>query len=359
MSPWNYPLFLTVSPLTSVLAAGNRAMIKMATQLADTSAACSPRSSRAQFSGGHRSRSCPACRAQDFSTLPFDHIIFTGSADAGRTVMRVGGREPDAGHARAGRQVADDHLRRLRRRRRPPSQHPLRQVHQRRPDLPGARLPLRPRGQARAVRRRRQAHRGAALSRHQRPQLHLDHRREVLPPPARHARRRRSARARSVVPLVPGATFNDLLRKIPPHLVLDPTDDMTIMQEEIFGPLFPVKTYRDLDEVIAYVNANGPPARLLLLHQRQGDASRSCCTARSPAASPSTTACCTSPSTTCRSAASAPAAWASTTATRASSSSASCGRCSPTRASRCCTGSIRRTPARHARLFDLLLKFKR
>src|SRR5262245_11128709 len=31
VSPWNYPLFLTASPLTSVLAAGNRAMVKMAT----------------------------------------------------------------------------------------------------------------------------------------------------------------------------------------------------------------------------------------------------------------------------------------------------------------------------------------
>src|SRR4029434_8247759 len=30
----------------------------------------------------------PGVRAQDFSTLPYDHIIFTGSADAGRTVMR-------------------------------------------------------------------------------------------------------------------------------------------------------------------------------------------------------------------------------------------------------------------------------
>src|SRR5690606_18175786 len=30
----------------------------------------------------------PGVRAQDFSTLPFDHLIFTGSADAGRTVMR-------------------------------------------------------------------------------------------------------------------------------------------------------------------------------------------------------------------------------------------------------------------------------
>jgi coniferyl-aldehyde dehydrogenase len=62
-----------------------------------------------------------------------------------------------------------------------------------------------------------------------------------------------------IVPLVPGMTFNDQLRKIPPHLVLDVTDDMVIMQEEIFGPLLPVKTYRTLDEVIAYVNAKDRP----------------------------------------------------------------------------------------------------
>jgi coniferyl-aldehyde dehydrogenase len=62
-----------------------------------------------------------------------------------------------------------------------------------------------------------------------------------------------------VVPLVPGMTFNDQLRKIPPHVVLDVTDDMVIMQEEIFGPLLPVKTYRSLDEVIAYVNAKDRP----------------------------------------------------------------------------------------------------
>src|SRR5262245_20706371 len=62
-----------------------------------------------------------------------------------------------------------------------------------------------------------------------------------------------------VVPLVPSASFNDELRKIPPHMVLNVTDDMTIMQDEIFGPLLPVKTYRSLDEVIAYVNRRDRP----------------------------------------------------------------------------------------------------
>src|SRR5437667_9707528 len=86
VSPWNYPLFLTVSPLTSILAAGNRAMIKMASNsqhlcrlLAERFQAEFPEDTVAVL---------PGVPAQDFSTLPFDHLIFTGSADAGRTVMR-------------------------------------------------------------------------------------------------------------------------------------------------------------------------------------------------------------------------------------------------------------------------------
>jgi coniferyl-aldehyde dehydrogenase len=63
----------------------------------------------------------------------------------------------------------------------------------------------------------------------------------------------------TIIPLVPDAPFNDALRKFPPHLVLGVTDDMVVMQEEIFGPLLPVKTYRTLDEVIAYVNAKDRP----------------------------------------------------------------------------------------------------
>ena len=67
------------------------------------------------------------------------------------------------------------------------------------------------------------------------------------------------AKGAKLVPLVPGATFNDVLRKIPPHLVLDVTDDMMIMQEEIFGPLFPVMTYQDLDEPIEYITKRDRP----------------------------------------------------------------------------------------------------
>jgi coniferyl-aldehyde dehydrogenase len=47
-----------------------------------------------------------------------------------------------------------------------------------------------------------------------------------------------------------------------PAVVLDATDDMAIMQEEIFGPVLPVVTYRSIDEAIAYVNAHPRPLAL-------------------------------------------------------------------------------------------------
>src|SRR6202000_1488080 len=51
-------------------------------------------------------------------------------------------------------------------------------------------------------------------------------------------------------------------RKIPPTLILNPTDEMKVMQEEIFGPVLPVMTYRSVDEAIAYVNAHDRPLGL-------------------------------------------------------------------------------------------------
>ena len=42
--------------------------------------------------------------------------------------------------------------------------------------------------------------------------------------------------------------------KIPPTLILNPTEDMDVMKEEIFGPLMPIKTYKNFDEVIRYIN---------------------------------------------------------------------------------------------------------
>jgi coniferyl-aldehyde dehydrogenase len=47
-----------------------------------------------------------------------------------------------------------------------------------------------------------------------------------------------------------------------PTLLWNVSDQMTVMQEEIFGPVLPVVTYRSLDEAIEYVNARPRPLAL-------------------------------------------------------------------------------------------------
>jgi len=47
--------------------------------------------------------------------------------------------------------------------------------------------------------------------------------------------------------------------KIPPTIVKNPTEQMRILDEEIFGPLLPIKTYKDFSETIAYVNSRPRP----------------------------------------------------------------------------------------------------
>jgi coniferyl-aldehyde dehydrogenase len=255
VSPWNYPLFLTISPLTSVLAAGNRAMIKMASNsqhlcrlLADKVRAVFPEDTVAVL---------PGVPAQEFSAQPYDHIIFTGSADAGRTVMRaaaehltpvtleLGGKSPTivcddfdvdeaasrilyAKFLNAGQTcLAPDYL-----------------------FIPEAK-----RDQFVAAAKRIVPLRYPDTNDGSYTSVIDDKSFRRLRATLEDARQKGA----EIVPLVPGATFNEELRKFPPHLVLGATDEMVIMQEEIFGPLLPVRTYRTLDDVIAYVNTKDRP----------------------------------------------------------------------------------------------------
>jgi coniferyl-aldehyde dehydrogenase len=51
-------------------------------------------------------------------------------------------------------------------------------------------------------------------------------------------------------------------RQLPISLVIDPPDDLGLMQEEIFGPILPIKAYDALDEAIDHVNAGERPLAL-------------------------------------------------------------------------------------------------
>ena len=51
-------------------------------------------------------------------------------------------------------------------------------------------------------------------------------------------------------------------RKMAPTIVLNTSEDMDVMKDEIFGPILPVKSYQSIDEAIAYVNKNDRPLGL-------------------------------------------------------------------------------------------------
>ncbi len=79
----------------------------------------------------------------------------------------------------------------------------------------------------------------------------------------------------------PGDAQSRLFR---PTLLLDVTDEMAVMQEEIFGPILPVVTYDGLDDAIAYVNATAAAARALLSSAPTRNRSGRCWSGRPPAA---------------------------------------------------------------------------
>lgn len=87
--PWNYPLYLALGPLVAALAAGNRAMLKMSEFTPDFNKVLKSALSE-EFDENHVAViEGEADVAAQFSTLPFDHLMFTGSTTVGKHVMRA------------------------------------------------------------------------------------------------------------------------------------------------------------------------------------------------------------------------------------------------------------------------------
>ena len=255
--PWNFPLNLSFAPLAAIFAAGNRAMVKMsensrhlAALLARLSPNYFPEDKLKFFEDG-------GGRGPAFSSLPFDHLLFTGSGATGRAVManaarnltpvtlELGGKSPAivgpdfpvktaaerimwVKMLNAGQICTNidyvflpegavpefvEHCKRL--------------VAERYPDLNGA-------DYTSIIDERAFA----------RLQATLDDAR---------------AKGATLVNLAEGQTPDASRRKFAPHLVLDPTEDMQLMQREIFGPILPVRTYRDRQQVADYINAHDRP----------------------------------------------------------------------------------------------------
>jgi coniferyl-aldehyde dehydrogenase len=259
VSPWNFPVSLALTPLATALAAGNRVMLKpsemtpattdlLASMLAETF----DEEQVAVVTGDAKVGSA-------FSSLPFDHIFFTGSIPVGRAIMRaasenlvpvtleLGGKSPiivDDGcslHTAARRIaygkcanggqicVSPDYL-------------------------------LLPKGETEdfiaAYRQEVDALYPNVADNPDYTSI-LNH---------RHLTRLsglvKDAKAKGARVIELGTKQSSDSRLFPPTLLLDVTDEMAVMQEEIFGPILPVVTYDGLDDAIAYVNARPRPLAL-------------------------------------------------------------------------------------------------
>ncbi|HCY87344.1 MAG TPA: coniferyl-aldehyde dehydrogenase [Desulfobacteraceae bacterium] len=260
VTPWNYPLFLSISPMTSAIAAGNRVMVKLASN--------SQRLCRLL----HRIFSkeiddaylcfLPGAAASEFAGLPFNHLVFTGSPEVGKTVMKtaaasltpvtleLGGKSPTV--------IAQDY----------PMEKAVARIMYAKlmnagqtciaPDylfVPGARLPEFIRVAKQIVTKRYPDIRSSDYT------SIIDSRAfDRLTETLEDA----SAKGAELVNLLDGPDSDPELRKISPTLLTGVSRDMRVMREEIFGPLFPVMPYSDPEEVIDYINAGERPLALYL-----------------------------------------------------------------------------------------------
>ncbi|WP_404939069.1 coniferyl aldehyde dehydrogenase [Pseudomonas atacamensis] len=255
--PWNYPLYLAVGPMVGALAAGNRVMLKLSESTRATGLLLKELLARIF----PEDLVCVVLGEADvgvaFSRLPFDHLLFTGSTSVGKHVMRaaaenltpvtleLGGKSP----AIVSRDV------------------PLKDAAERiafgktlnagqtcvAPDYV-----LVPEDRVGAfVEAYRQAVKG------------------FYPTLADNADYTAIINERQLARLngyVSDATSKGALliplfeqgqgRRMPHSVLLNVSDEMTVMQDEIFGPLLPIVPYRDLEQAFAYINQRPRPLAL-------------------------------------------------------------------------------------------------
>ena len=262
IAPWNYPLQLTLAPTVGALAAGNRVMIKPS-ELVPRFSALLKEVISARFDAGEMVvTGIESDIAQAFASLPFDHLIFTGSTRVGRLVaeaagrnltpitLELGGKSPaivdrSANLVEAAQRIAYGKLLNA-------GQTCIA------PDYA-----LVPEASVQDFADKLQASMRRMFG------TTADNKDYTSVISERHYARLESLLsdaaakgARIMQAARPDDPAWKSKRKFPPTIVLGATADMTIMQEEIFGPLLPVIGYKDAAEPIAYVNRHDRPLAL-------------------------------------------------------------------------------------------------
>ena len=268
LSPWNFPVNLSFGPLMQVFAAGNRAMIKPSEFTEKTSLLTKELVEEyftpdecAVFTGGPEV-------AHAFSQLPFDHLVFTGSTATGRKVMEaasknlvpvtleLGGKSPvfmgeSADFAKAGERVALGKM------------------------MNAGQICLAPDYLYVPESKQDEAIHGVWQGTANMYPTLLDNEDYASVVTDRHFDRLQElvADARDkgaeVIEVNPGNEdfSNTNARKMPLTILKNVNEDMKAMQEEIFGPVLPVKTYSHIDEAIDYVNEHDRPLGLYYFGQ--------------------------------------------------------------------------------------------
>ncbi len=260
MSPWNYPIFLSLGPLVAAIAAGNRAIIKPSEFTPYANRVLSEILAEAFSSDEVAMVEGDAELAAGFSGLAFDHLIFTGSTAVGKRVMasaaknltpvtlELGGKSPalvapdvsaDFAVTRmlygkclnAGQTcVAPDYVLC------PDSMESAliasfkEQFNQLYPDISS--------GDYTSV---------INDSQYERLQSWL-----------------KDAVDKGAEIISLGNKSEQLPRSMPLQLLLKTNSSMTIMQQEIFGPILPVITYNNFDDAIKIINSKPRPLALYL-----------------------------------------------------------------------------------------------
>ena len=263
ISPWNFPVTLTFGPLGSIFAAGNRAMIKPSEFTPKTSELMKKmfeeafsQEEVAVFTGGPD-------LGEAFSSLPFDHLLFTGATSVAKHVMRaasenlvpvtleLGGKSPviiskksnfdvSVGRLMAGKTLnagqiclAPDYVFIPKDKKEDFISQSKKVVTEMYPSL-----------------KENPDYTSVINQRHyDRLQGYIEEAKE---------------KGFEVIEINPSnEDFSQQAHhKIPPTLIVDPDDSLSVMKEEIFGPILSVKTYENIEDTVDYINSKDRPLGL-------------------------------------------------------------------------------------------------
>ncbi|WGD53700.1 coniferyl aldehyde dehydrogenase [Bradyrhizobium sp. CB1650] len=262
IAPWNYPLQLTLAPAVGAIAAGNRVIIKPSELVPHFSALLKDAVGQKFDASEMLVTGTEDEVAKAFATLPFDHLVFTGSTRVGRLVaeaagrnltpvtLELGGKSPaiidgSADLDEAAERVAYGKLLNA-------GQTCIAPDYVLVPQNSVQAFAEKVRAQMRRMFGTDPANKDYTAVISDRHYARL----EGLVADAA------SRGAKILQPAKPNDPNWKAHRKFPPTLVVGASEEMAVMREEVFGPVLPVLGYRDRTDAIAFVNRRDRPLAL-------------------------------------------------------------------------------------------------